>query len=455
MINFIAKGPLNDSEEFSSLQLRSLDNEFNADKTSNLARITVPDRPYADALHNINVQKQHPLVFSHELPFDGSITDQMDSGRCWIFAALNVLRREMMNKYNLEDLELSQSYLFYYDKLERANWFLENILATLNLDIESPDIQGLLNSPIPDGGHWNMFAALVEKYGVVPKHIYPETFHTSNSSAELADLLGSRLREHAMIFRNAHAMGATVEDLRKRKHDVLKEIHRIVSISAKSPPERFTWIFKDKVGKVHEFKDITPLEFYKQHVDFDCTQVVALINDPRREYMRSHQPDYIGNVVGAPRVTFINVPMSIIRQCALKSIEDGCSATFGLDESKLYSKATGIRALDIIDYEAAFDIKSSMSKAERLQYKVGGANHIMSFVGAHVEDGKVIRWKAENSRGSAQDNNGYSTITDEWFEEHVYQLNVKKNYVPKHVLDVLNHDVVSIPYDDYSLRIPY
>ncbi|KAJ2799580.1 bleomycin hydrolase [Coemansia guatemalensis] len=455
MTNFRAKGPLNDSEEFSSLQLRSLDNELNADKTSNLARITVPDRSYADVLHNYDVQKQHPPVFSHELPFDGSITDQKDSGICWIFASLNVLRRGMMEKYNMEDLELSQPYLFYYDKLEKANWFLENILATLDQDIESPDVQGLLSSPNPDGGHWHMFVALIEKYGVVPKHVYPETFHTSHSSLELADLLGSRLREHAMIFRNAHAMGATVEDLRKRKHDVLKEIHRIVSISAKSPPERFTWIFKDKDGKLNEFKDITPLEFYKQHVSFDCSQTVGLMNDPRKEYMRSYQPDYIGNVVGAPRVIFINVPMSIIRQCALKSIKDGCAATFGLDGCKLYSRATGIRALDITEYEAAFDIKSNMSKAERLQYKIGGVDHIMTLIGVHIEDGQVIRWKAEDSSGGANDNNGYSTITDEWFEEHSYFLHVKKNYVPEHVLDVLDSDAVPIPYNHCLVGIPY
>ncbi|KAJ2083923.1 bleomycin hydrolase [Coemansia sp. RSA 988] len=448
-----AKGPLNDSGELTLTQLRTLDDEFNADKAGNLARIAVPDRPYVDALYNDNVQKQHPPVFSHELPFDGSITDQKDSGRCWIFAPLNMLRRGMMKNYNLDDLELSQPYLYYYDKLEKANWFLENILATLNQDIESPVVQDLLSAPILEGGFCHMFVALIEKYGVVPKHIYPETFHTSHS-LELADLLGSRLREHAKILRNAHAMGATVDDLRKRKNELLKEIHRIMSISVKSPPERLTWIFNDKDGRLHEFKDITPLEFYKKHVSFDCTQIVALLNDPRREYMKSYQPDFVGNVVGAPPVVYINVPMSIIKQCAIRSIEDGCAAAIGLDEHAFYSKTTGIRALDVTDYRAAFDIESHMSKGERLQYKISAANHVMTLVGAHIEDGKVIRWKAENSRASTQDNKGYSTITDEWFEEYVYHLHIKKSYVPEHVLDALNHDAGSIPLNDYILRIP-
>ena len=84
------------------------------------------------------------------------VTNQKSSGRCWLFAALNVVRREMCDFYNLNNFEFSQSYLFFYDKLERMNYNMECIIKTKKEDVDSQLVQHLLDDPSCDGGQCDM-----------------------------------------------------------------------------------------------------------------------------------------------------------------------------------------------------------------------------------------------------------------------------------------------------------
>ncbi|KAJ1949537.1 bleomycin hydrolase, partial [Linderina pennispora] len=181
------------SQDITLGQLDHYKENFDADIKNKLATLTISREGYSNALENRYVFTQHPPVFSNKLAIDAPITNQKSSGRCWLFAGLNMLRQGMMNEHNLEELELSQPYLFFYDKLEKANWFLENILTTIDDDLEGRVVQYLLKDPVGDGGQWDMFVALIEKYGVVTKAAYPETFHTS-SSGQMDKLITSKLR---------------------------------------------------------------------------------------------------------------------------------------------------------------------------------------------------------------------------------------------------------------------
>lgn len=51
------------------------------------------------------------------------VTNQKSSGRCWIFACLNVIRLPFIKKYELEDFEFSQAYIFFWDKVGRLRIF--------------------------------------------------------------------------------------------------------------------------------------------------------------------------------------------------------------------------------------------------------------------------------------------------------------------------------------------
>ena len=112
-------------------------------------------------------------TFNVKIPFEGApVTNQRSSGRCWLFATTNVLRVPIMKQYNLKEFELSQAYLFFWDKLEKANWFLEQIMETTKEDLDSRIVQELLGAPVNDGGQWDMAANLVAKYGLVSCYRY-------------------------------------------------------------------------------------------------------------------------------------------------------------------------------------------------------------------------------------------------------------------------------------------
>ncbi|ORX69536.1 peptidase C1-like family protein [Linderina pennispora] len=433
------------SQDITLGQLDHYKENFDADIKNKLATLTISREGYSNALENRYVFTQHPPVFSNKLAIDAPITNQKSSGRCWLFAGLNMLRQGMMNEHNLEELELSQPYLFFYDKLEKANWFLENILTTIDDDLEGRVVQYLLKDPVGDGGQWDMFVALIEKYGVVTKAAYPETFHTS-SSGQMDKLITSKLREYAKDLRGMHAKGAKVLQLRAMKDQMLEEIHKILVISLGHPPAKFDWVFYDKDKGFHEFCNLSPLQFYHDHVKLDCKQTVSLIHDPRNAYMKKYTVKYLGNVVGAEDVHYINLPVEELKKYAAKVIKDGRPVWFGCDVGQFHSRDKGMMDTELIDYKTGFGFGINVTKAERLQYGDSMMTHAMVLTGLHSEEGnKVVRWRIENSWGEDYGNKGYLTMTDRWFDEFVYQIVLEKKDLPKEILDVLDQDAVVLP----------
>ncbi|KAJ2451884.1 bleomycin hydrolase [Coemansia sp. RSA 2336] len=442
--NGTAEGEHSEDKALSLAQLGRYQDEFNASIRNRLATLTLSREAYSNGLENRYVTLQHPAVFSHKLKISPPITNQKSSGRCWIFACLNMLRLKMMEEYKLEELELSQPFVFFYDKLEKSNWFLENVLSTLDEELDGRVLQYLLTDPINDGGQFDMIVALLEKYGVVPKEAYPETFHTSNSR-EMDTLITSRLREFAKQLRQAHADGCGVDALRQRKQGMLEQVHRIMTVSLGQPPEKVTWAFYDKDKNFHEFRDLTPQEFYRKHVKVDCTRLVSLINDPRNEYMRKYTVQYLGNVAEAGGVRYVNLSIDDIKQLASRTIQAGRPVWFGCDVGKCFARGVGLLDPQAVDLKAGFDVKDGMSKADRLRYGESAMTHAMLLTGVHVEDGRVVRWRVENSWGEASGVKGYLTLTDEWFSEFVYQIVLDKGDLPQRIVDVLDQDAVVLP----------
>src|ERR1700721_1456525 len=137
---------------------------------------------------------------------DWKVTNQERSGRCWLFAGLNLLRVGVMRGTGLKDFEFSQNYAMFWDKLERANYFLEAIIETAGRDVDDRTVAFLLETVASDGGQWNMFAALVAKHGLVPKGYMPETQSSSNT-ARMNSILRYQLHQGARTVRAATAEG--------------------------------------------------------------------------------------------------------------------------------------------------------------------------------------------------------------------------------------------------------
>ena len=361
----------------------------------------------------------------------GEITNQKASGRCWMFAALNVMRLEVMEKLNLESMELSQNYPLFYDKLEKSNYFLENILETLDEPLEGRLLAYLLSDPLCDGGQWDMFASLVEKYGVVPKDAMPESA-ASSQTAEMDRYLTRKLREFACTLREEHEAGQPEASLRSRKEEMLSTIYRMLCISLGTPPQSFTYETRDKDKKFVRISDITPQDFYKEYVGLDMDDYISLINAPTADkpYGRMYTVQFLGNVKDGREVRYLNLPAEELKRAAIAQLKDGKAVWFGSDVGKCSSRQGGLLDLDVYDAAGLFDTEFPLTKAQRLDYGESLMTHAMVLTGVNLDDKeRPLRWRVENSWGKEAGKDGYYVMSDRWFDEFTYQVVVNKKYL--------------------------
>lgn len=385
-------------------------------------------------------------TYSH-LVKAGAATSQNKSGRCWMFAGLNLFRIAAAEKMGLEDFELSQNYLFLWDKLEKSNYFLENILDTLNEPTDGRLISYLMQAPIQDGGQWDMFVNLVKKYGVVPKEAMPET-ESSSSSHYMCDSITNKLREYAVRLRRAHREGATIETLRAHKSDMLSEVYRMLCIHLGEPPTEFLWQWRDKEKEFHRDGVLTPQAFREKYVDIDLDSMVCLIHCPQAEtpYNHLYTVNYLGNIVGGHGVRYLNVDIEVLKAASVGMIRDGRPVWFGCDVGKMFDRDLGLLDTDLYDFEGVYGVSFQMSKAEQLDYGASLMTHAMVFTGVDLDEAdRPRKWRVENSWGDKHGDKGFMMMTDAWFDQFNYEVVVDKKYVAPELLALLETEPVGLP----------
>ncbi len=384
-------------------------------------------------------------VFSNEVK-TMKITNQKHSGRCWMFAGLNFLRNTAAKKLNIDQFELSQSYEMFWDKLEKANYFLESIIETVKEGLHSRLVSWLLEGLIEDGGQWGMFSKLVKKYGVVPKEVMKESFHTSNSQA-MNMLLKTKLREDAMILRKMSESGESESSLREKKHELMKEIYRMLTISIGLPTEKFDYEYKDKEGFFHRISDITPIEFYEKYVGVDLDDMVSVINCPTsdKDFHKTYTVQYLGNVVGGENVVYLNENLDALKNMAKKAIENGDIIWFASDVGKMMEKDSGILDTEVYDFENLYDVNFNLDKAQRLDYGNSLMTHAMVLTGVDIVNDKSVKWKVENSWGEKVGKEGYFVMGDRWFDEYVYEIVISKKYLSSEMKEALKKKPTILP----------
>ena len=403
---------------------------FAASPTSRLAQNAVTQITVDDVSLNRAIVTAIDHTFSHRLD-EWSVTNQKRSGRCWMFAGLNLLRVGTMKKLGVKSFEFSQNYPMFWDKLERANYFLEAIIETAGRDVDDRTVSFLLNRPADDGGQWNMFVNLVKKHGLVPKSLMPETESSSNTM-RMNSVLRRKLREGAKTLRTQHADGASLTALRATKEEILAVIYRILSIHLGTPPDRFSWQWTDQDKVFHRDDDLTPTEFATKYVDLPIDDYVCLVNDPRptNQYGQTYTVQYLGNVLGGEIVTYLNVDVATMKQIAQRTIESGEPVWFGCDVSKMMRRDLGIWDKDLYDYDSLYQTTFGMNKADRLLYGDTQMTHAMLFTGVDVVDGTARRWRVENSWGEEGGQKGFYTMNDNWFDEYTFEIAARKSYLP-------------------------
>ncbi len=368
-------------------------------------------------------------AFSHEVPTP-AITHQRQSGRCWIFAGLNVIRQNVAEKLGVKEFELSQAYLMFYDKLEKANYFLESILKTVDEPLEGRLLSWLLAAPLQDGGQWDMFVSLVDKYGVVPKDVMPESFHSSNSR-HMNQLVTAKLREDAATLRQLAKSENNREALSHRKSKMVADIYRMLAHFLGEPPQTFDFEYRDDNHAYHADRGIRPKEFFDKYATIALNDYVSIINAPTADkpFGRSYTVDYLGNVTGGQGVLYLNLPGERFQQIASQQLEEGAPVWFGCDVGKMSERDTGILDVDQFDYDAALGVTLHMTKGERLAYGESQMTHAMVLIGVNLVDGHPNRWKVENSWGPDVGRQGFFIMSDAWFHEYVYQIVAHKKYL--------------------------
>ena len=369
-------------------------------------------------------------VFSLDLTKD-KVSDQKASGRCWMFAALNTFRHKMIAGFQLEDFELSQAHTFFWDKYEKSNWFLEQVIATADQELTSRKVKFLLDTPQQDGGQWDMVVSLFEKYGVVPKSVYPESISSSNSR-ELNQILNKLLRQDAQILRELVAEGANSAELQAKKEELLQEVFNFLAMNLGLPPRQFDFSYRDKDNHFHSESGLTPLTFYQKYVDLKLADYVSIINAPTADkpYGRSYTVEMLGNVVGSKPVRYLNVEMNRLKELAIAQMQAGETVWFGSDVGQSSNRKAGVMAEGMHDFTASMDIQITQDKAGRLDYSESLMTHAMVLTGVDLdENGKAKKWKVENSWGEKVGNKGYFVASDAWMDEYTYQIVVRKEFL--------------------------
>ena len=388
-------------------------------------------------------------VFSLDLTKD-KVSDQKASGRCWMFAALNTFRHKMIAGFQLEDFELSQAYTFFWDKYEKSNWFLEQVLATADQELTSRKVKFLLDTPQQDGGQWDMVVALFEKYGVVPKSVYPESISSSNSR-ELNQILNKLLRQDAQILRELAAKGAESAELQAKKEELLQEVFNFLAMNLGLPPRQFDFSYRDKDNNFHSESGLTPQVFFKKYVDLKLDDYVSIINAPTADkpYGKSYTVEMLGNVVGSKPVRYLNVEMDRLKELAIAQMQAGETVWFGSDVGQSSNRKAGIMADGMYDFTSSMDIQLTQDKAGRLDYSESLMTHAMVLTGVDLDENeKAKKWKVENSWGEKVGNKGYFVASDSWMDEYTYQIVVRKEFLTEAELAAYEAEpIVLAPWD--------
>ncbi|EAC5363101.1 aminopeptidase [Listeria monocytogenes] len=416
-------------------------------KQTALQRSVVKNGITASA-ENVSAKVNNVPVFSVDVT-TGKVSNQKQSGRCWMFAALNTFRHKMLNDFNLKEFELSQNHTFFWDKYEKANYFYENILATANEPLTSRKVAFLLQTPQQDGGQWDMIVSIFQKYGVVPKTVMPESSNSSNSR-DLNNYLNKKLRKDAVALRQLVAEGKTAEDIQTAKEAMLEDIYRFLATSLGTPPETFDFEYRDEDKNYHIDRNLTPQSFYEKYVGVDLDDYVSIINAPTADkpYNQSYTVEMLGNVVGGKEVKYLNVDMPTFKKLAIAQLEQGESVWFGCDVGQSSTRDTGIMALDAYDINDLFDIDFTMTKTERLDFGESLMTHAMVLTGVDLIDGESTKWKVENSWGEKVGTNGFFVMSDAWMDEYTYQIVVRKEFLTAEQLAAFEAEpTVLAPWD--------
>lgn len=373
----------------------------------------------------------------------GQVTDQKRSGRCWEFATLNVLRHFFCQQYQLKDFVFSQSYNFFWDKLERANAFYNKMIALADRPLDDREVQAWLSFAGGDWGLWPMGINLVQKYGLVPAYAMPESYN-ANHTAALIDSLARKEKKDALVLRSL-AQSKEQEKLAQAKKQMLGQIYQLLAVALGQPPREFDLEYRDVKHQYHLRRNLTPRQFVHQYLAaFPFADYVLLINAPHLQYKRLYHQDIYDNVAGGKPVVALNLPIASLAQAACAQLKAGHAVMFGSDVLKETDRKAGLMDPQVYQTDALLGVDTQMSKGQRLATGESSASHDMTLVGVDEDQGRIRKWKVENSWGDQVGDKGFFSMSQNWFDQYVYDVVVNKKYLPAEEQKLLTQSPIDL-----------
>lgn len=356
-----------------------------------------------------------------------NVTDQEHSGRCWSFAGLNILREKVIEKCDLENFELSGSYIAFYDKLERFNMLMERLISYKKEGKNLYDryVSSLLKDGMFDGGFFTSLSNLISKYGVVPKDDFPESFSSSNTY-EINQILSRLLRKFYLELENCECD----EDQLKNKY--LENTYFVIADFYGIPPEKFNFEYTDKNGDYHIDKELTPKEFYDKYIGIDLkSDYVEIVSyqDEEFKYNNIYELEETSKISGKEDNLFLDIPPEEFRSLIIKQLENKEPVYFYCSTSA--KRIEGVWTDLLKRYGDVFDIDLYLDRNSILKTNGLTDCHCMLITGVNIIDDKIDRWKIENSWGSKYGNQGYYVATDDWVDTYVHRIVINKRFLEK------------------------
>ena len=437
------------AQQITESDLKDIQSSFVMDaSTKALQNIITNEANLRKLSLNREIQGETDHYFKYRVDVKG-ITDQQQSGRCWMFTSMNVLRPSVMKQFNIKEFDFSHNYNYFWDMFEKSNLFLENAIATADHDMLERDVEFYFKTPVGDGGVWNLFYNIAEKYGVVPQTVMPETAH-SNNTTQMRSVLNERLRTGGYELRNLVNGKKSKKEIVEAKKTILKDVYRILSLCLGNPPSQFEWRYETADGEIKSMK-ATPKEFYNtiKPENYNPESYVMIMNDPTREYYKVYEIANYRNTYEGVNWVYLNLPNDVIKKAAIASIK-GNEAMYVSVDVAMYNSADGVCHPEMFDYSSLFGIKLNMDKKARILTRESGSAHAMTLMAVDTDDNdQPLKWQFENSWGPTAGHNGYMTFTDKWFDEYLFRIVINKKYLDEKSLKAAKQKPVALPAWDY------
>lgn len=433
-------------EEIKLVKLEKEIEKYKSDSKNTIIRHSLTNNGIESIVRNQDEIKTMDFKFDIDLK-TLPVTNQKSSGRCWLFAALNVCREHIVNNFDILDFEFSESYIAFYDRLEKTNWVMDALIENLNKGYDDRTVQFLLHG-IGDGGQWDMFVSLVNKYGLCPKNVFPETFTSSNTlqTNKLINFNIKKFASDASTLIKSKGMSAVL----KLKEQYLNKVLNLLLNCYGVPPTKFDFEYQNKEGKTIVKKGFTPLSFKETYINSKLDDYISIINAPTKDkpFNRIYQIQYLGNVVGGKTVTHLNLPMKRVKSLILSQLKDNQVVWFGSDVGYFGDRIEGYWDDNRFDYESTFGLSYKMDKGESLDFRASAMGHAMCITGVSLRNNNPLKWKIENSWGEDRGNKGYFIMSSSWFDQFVYQIVVDKKYLDAEEIKTLKgKPIILKPWD--------